>query len=68
MRELVPMNDYGIFVSAKYEAMVDSRFVAEIFDKQHKHVLRDIEKTTESGLSEAFGELPLLIEVAVVHQ
>ena len=56
MKELVPMNDYGIFASAKYEAMVDSRFVAEFFDKQHFHVLRDIEKLTDtkSGLSEDF--------------
>ena len=56
MKELVPMNDYGIFANAKYEAMVDSRFVAEIFEKQHYHVLRDIAKITEtkSGLSEDF--------------
>ena len=56
MKELVPMNDYGIFASAKYEAMVDSRFVAEAFEKEHKHVLRDIIKITEtkSGLSEDF--------------
>ena len=56
MKELVPMNDYGIFANAKYEAMVDSRFVAEVFEKQHKHVLRDIQKITEpkSGLSEEF--------------
>ena len=50
------MNDYGVFASTKYEAMVDSRFVAEVFEKQHKHVLRDIAKVTEpkSGLSEKF--------------
>ena len=47
MKELVPMNDYGIFVSSKYEAMVDSRFVAEIFGKEHFHVLRDIAKLTD---------------------
>ena len=56
MKELVPMNDYGIFASAKYEAMVDSRFIAEIFEKEHFHVLRDIARITEtkSGLSEDF--------------
>ena len=56
MKELVPMNDYGIFASAKYEAMVDSRFIAEIFEKEHYHVLRDIAKITDtkSGLSEGF--------------
>ena len=56
MKELVPMNDYGIFASAKYEAMVDSRFVAVVFEKEHFHVLRDIARITEteSGLSEDF--------------
>ena len=56
MKELVPMNDYGVFASTKYEAMVDSRFVADAFEKQHFHVLRDIAKITEtkSGLSEKF--------------
>ncbi|MBQ4469895.1 MAG: hypothetical protein II917_07150 [Synergistaceae bacterium] len=29
MKELVPMDNYGIFANMKYEAMVDSRFVAE---------------------------------------
>lgn len=57
MKTLVPMDDeFGIFASTKYEAMVDSRFVAEFFEKQHFHVLRDIEKLTDtkSGLSEDF--------------
>ena len=36
--------------------MVDSRFIAEIFEKEHFHVLRDIARITEtkSGLSEDF--------------
>ena len=56
MKELVPMNEYGIFANAKYEAMVDSRVVANVFKKEHFHVLRDIVKLTEtkSGLSEDF--------------
>lgn len=56
MKTLVPMDEFGVFASTKYEAMVDSRFVADVFEKQHKHVLRDIEKITEpnSGLSEDF--------------
>ena len=44
MKELIPMDDMGIFVSEiKEEVLVDSRMVAEFFEKQHKHVLRDIE-------------------------
>ena len=57
MKTLVPMDDeFGIFANTKYEVMVDSRFVAEIFEKEHFHVLRDITKITEtkSGLSEEF--------------
>ena len=57
MKELVPMNDYGIFASAKYEAMVDSRFVAEIFEKEHKDVLKAIRNIIEnSGFSKEFNQ------------
>lgn len=56
MKELIPKDEYGIFADAHDTARVDSLFVAEFFDKQHKHVLRDIAKITEptSGLSEEF--------------
>ena len=55
MKELVPMNDYGIFASAKYEAMVDSRFVAETFEKEHRAVLKAIRDVLESsGFSPEF--------------
>ena len=57
MKELVPMNDYGIFASAKYEAMVDSRFVAEAFGKEHKDVLKAIRNILDnSGFSEEFNQ------------
>ena len=36
-------DDYGIFVDSKDTARVDSLFVAKFFDKKHSHVLRDIE-------------------------
>ena len=42
MKELVPMDDFGIFVDKKDTARVDSRFVAEMFEKRHDSVLRDI--------------------------
>jgi Rha family phage regulatory protein len=57
MKELIPMNDHGIFADGKDTARVDSRFVAQAFDKEHKHILESIRKITEpkSGLSEEFG-------------
>lgn len=56
MKELIPKDEYGIFADIHDTARADSLFVAEFFDKQHKHVLRDIAKITEptSGLSEEF--------------
>ena len=56
MKELIPKDEYGIFADAHDTARVDSLFVADFFEKQHKHVLRDIAKITEpkSGLSEEF--------------
>ena len=56
MKELVPMNDYGIFANAKYEAMVDSRFVAQVFEKEHYHVLEAIRNLIgqKSGYSQNF--------------
>lgn len=56
MKELIPKDEYGVFADTKDTARVDSLFVAELFEKQHKHVLRDIAKITEpkSGLSEEF--------------
>ena len=56
MKELIPKDEYGVFADAKDIARVDSLFVAEFFEKEHFHVLRDIAKITDtkSGLSEEF--------------
>lgn len=56
MNLLIPMDDYGVFVDKKDTVRVDSRFVAQFFEKRHDHVLRDIAKITAptSGLSEKF--------------
>ena len=56
MKELIPKDEYGVFADNKDTVRVDSLYVAEFFDKQHKHVLRDIANITEpkSGLSEEF--------------
>lgn len=58
MKELIPKDEYGIFADTKDTARVDSLFVSEFFEKQHKHVLRDIAKITEpkSGLSKEFTQ------------
>lgn len=59
MKQLIPIDDYGMFCDNKDTARVNSLFVAEFFEKRHKHVLRDIEKITEpkSGLSKEFSRL-----------
>ena len=43
MKEMIPKDNYGIFVDSKDTARVDSMFVAKFFEKKHSHVLRDIE-------------------------
>ncbi len=59
MRELIPKDKYGVFADTKDMARVDSLFVAEFFEKEHKNVLRDIAKITDpnSGLSKEFAQL-----------
>lgn len=56
MKQLIPMDDYGVFADMKDTARVDSRFVAEAFEKEHKNVLRDIDAIldAESGFSSEF--------------
>lgn len=56
MKELIPKDEYGVFADSHDTARVDSLYVADFFEKQHKHVLRDIARITEpkSGLSEEF--------------
>ena len=59
MRELIPKDEYGIFADAHDTAMVDSLFVAQAFEKEHKNVVREIERLTasDSGLSQEFNAL-----------
>lgn len=58
MKELIPKDSYGVFADNHDTARVDSLFVAQFFEKNHKEVLRDIRKILdpESGLSEEFGK------------
>lgn len=58
MKELIPKDDLGVFVDNHDTARVDSLFVAELFEKNHKEVLRNIRKITDSlsRLSEEFRQ------------
>ena len=42
MKELIPKDQFGVFVDNKDTARVDSLFVAKFFGKEHRSVLRDI--------------------------
>ena len=59
MKELIPKDRYGVFADTQDTARVDSLYVAECFEKDHKNVLRDIAKITDpkSGLSKEFARL-----------
>ena len=59
MKELIPMNEYGLMAGKDYVARVDSRVVADVFEKQHKNVLQSIKQIVSdaSGYSREFTEL-----------
>lgn len=59
VRELIPMNEFGMMATKDRVVRVDSRMVTETFEKEHKNVLRDIERITDpkSGLSLEFTQL-----------
>lgn len=43
MKQLIPMDEYGIFADMHDTARANSLLVAQVFEKEHFHVLRDIE-------------------------
>lgn len=57
MKQLIPIDEHGMFASMKDVALVDSRFVAEAFEKNHKDVLRNIDHilSEDSGYSTEFN-------------
>ena len=57
MKELIPADKYGVFADTRDTARVNSLYVAQFFEKEHFHVLRDIAKITDtnSGLSKEFA-------------
>lgn len=58
MRELIPKDEYGIFVDAHDTARVDSLYIADYFEKEHKTVLRNIDAILDpdSGFTPEFGQ------------
>ena len=58
MKELIPKNEYGLFADKKDIVRVDSWYVAELFEKNHNEVVRDIRNIVapNSGLSKEFTE------------
>lgn len=53
MKQLIPMDDYGIFCDAKDRARANSLLVAEMFEKEHRRVMQDIR---ELDCSEEFRQ------------
>lgn len=49
MQTLIPIDDFGVFVDKKDIIRVDSRYVAQFFEKEHRSVLRDIRELDCSG-------------------
>ena len=58
MKQMIPMDEYGVFADNQDVARVDSRFVARFFEKNHRDVLRSIHSILEpdSGFSADFTE------------
>jgi len=54
MKQLIPMDSYGVFADTHDTIRANSLIVAEMFGKQHKNVLADIEKL---DCSEDFNRL-----------
>ena len=42
MKELIPMDDYGVFADTSDTARANSLIVARMFEKEHKDVLKSI--------------------------
>ena len=56
--QLIPIDEYGLFADKNDTARVDSRYVAEYFEKPHKTVLRNIDAilSEDSGFSPEFNQ------------
>lgn len=58
MKQLIPMDEYGVFGDTKDTARASSLVVAKVFEKRHADVIRAIENITDpkSGVSEQFAQ------------
>ena len=55
MKELISIDELGILVNTDLDAMADSRYVADVFGKDHNDVLRSIQALIEkSGFTDEF--------------
>lgn len=52
VKAITKIDDMGLFIDKTDEVLVDSRFVAEAFDKNHFHVMRDIRNLLETDNEE----------------
>lgn len=43
-KDIIPIDDDGLLVNYEHIVMLDSRFVAKTFDKNHQHVMEAIRK------------------------
>ena len=54
-KDIIPIDDDGLLVNYEHIVMLDSRFVANAFDKKHQHVMEAVRKLIkdepEFGLS-----------------
>ena len=57
MKQLIPRDEHGMFADYNDTALVDSRFVADAFEKGHREVLRSIDQilSEDSGYSAEFN-------------
>ena len=64
MKQLIPMNEFGLMAGMDCVARVDSRKIAEVFEKNHFDVLRSIKRiiSDESGYSEGLFSLAAVQE------
>ena len=49
MRELIPKDQYGVFADTKDTARVDSLFVAEFFEKEHKGTSKNTSRASRAS-------------------
>lgn len=60
MKELIPMDDYGVFADTSDTARANSLIVARMFEKEHKDVLKSIRNLdcSEEFLRRNFAPIP----------